>query len=161
MMILDMKRLYYLLLALPLAFFASCDDDNDLPEVTFDVTMSGGVESEGQIYVVQGETLMVDEVKVTSDTNSAATLGATTYFWNGLPVGTTIVVPFAWEFNTTGLEPGAYSMQIQTNVYQTDKAPAVALLSYRINVVASADDLPAGSVALGTRTVTPQISEAK
>ena len=52
-------------------------------------------------------------------------------------------------------------MQIQTNVYQTDKAPAVALLSYRINVVASADDLPAGSVALGTRTVTPQISEAK
>lgn len=160
-MILDMKRLYYLLLALPLALFASCDDDNDLPEVTFDVTMSGGVESNGEIYVVQGETLTVDEVKVTSDTNKAATLGATTYYWSGLPVGTTIVVPFSWEFNTADLEPGKYALQIQTNVYQTDKSPAVAMLSYVVNVVASAEDLPADGVALGTRTVTPQISEAK
>ena len=161
MMILNMKRLYYLLLALPLAFFASCDDDNELPEVTFDVTMSGGVESNGQIYIVQGETLAVDEVKVTSDTDKTATLGATTYYWNGLPVGTTIVVPFAWEFDTTDLAPGAYGLQIQTNVYQTDKAPGVALLSYIVNVVESEDQLPSDGAALGTRTMTPQISEAK
>lgn len=160
-MIVNMKRFYYLLLALPLAFFASCDDDNDLPEVTFDVTMSGGVESKGQIYIVQGETLSVDEVKVTSDNNQQATLGATTYYWNGLPVGTTIVVPFAWEFNTTGLEPGAYGMQIQTNVYQTDKAPGVALLTYIVNVVETEDQLPSDGADLGTRTMTPQISEAK
>ena len=34
-----MKKLFYLLFLLPLAFFAACDDDDNLPAVDFTLTL--------------------------------------------------------------------------------------------------------------------------
>ena len=39
-----MKKLYYvLLMALPVLYFASCDDDNNLPDVDVSIQVDGGV----------------------------------------------------------------------------------------------------------------------
>jgi hypothetical protein len=153
-----MKRLYYLLLALPLLCFVACDSDDDLPEVTFNMQMSGGLDYDGEIYIVQGDTLRVEALTVTPTNAQNTVLGATTYFWNGYPVLTTVVAPYKCEFYTAGCVPGAYALQARTNVYQVDKTIAVAWLSYRVNIVATEDDLPDDGTQTDMVTVKPQMS---
>ncbi|WP_302986877.1 hypothetical protein [uncultured Muribaculum sp.] len=50
-----MKKLFYLLFALPLLLI-SCDDDNKLPDIQMNVEISGATKSDGVLYIVQGET---------------------------------------------------------------------------------------------------------
>ena len=60
-----MKKLYYtLLLALPMLYLASCDDDNNLPDVDVSIQIDGGVGVDGAIYVVQGDTLKIEGINV-------------------------------------------------------------------------------------------------
>ena len=55
-----MKKFLYLLLLLPLGLVsASCDDDNKVPDVGVQATLSGGVVDNNTIYVVQGEPLVI------------------------------------------------------------------------------------------------------
>ncbi len=49
-----MKKLLYLLLLLPLGFFASCSDDKDLPSVDITVNIENAVDANGKIYIVEG-----------------------------------------------------------------------------------------------------------
>ena len=60
-----MKKFYYfLLMALPVIFFASCDDDKSLPDVDVSIQIDGGVRVDGITYVVQGDTLTVEAINV-------------------------------------------------------------------------------------------------
>ena len=61
-----MKKLFYLLFLLPLAFFASCSDDDDLAQVDFSVTLSGVSQVDSKFYTVVGDTVSVDGVSVKS-----------------------------------------------------------------------------------------------
>ena len=56
------KYFYYLLFLLPLTFVAvACDDDdNDIPNVGIQATISGGVFEGDEIYVAQGDELVID-----------------------------------------------------------------------------------------------------
>ena len=78
------KIFYYLLLMLPLGMLAtSCDDDdNNVPNVSIQATISGGVFDNDEIYVVKGETLTIDGLKLVNNTNKEGTLGAVTYYWD-------------------------------------------------------------------------------
>ncbi|WP_303744271.1 hypothetical protein, partial [uncultured Muribaculum sp.] len=73
-----MKKLFYLLFALPLLLI-SCDDDNKLPDIQMNVEISGATKSDGVLYIVQGETLTIDKITVssTSATKGIALGGAT------------------------------------------------------------------------------------
>ena len=78
-----MKRLFYLLFILPL-ILVSCDDDNELPDVKFNVEISGGKNVNGIIYVVKGDTLTVEKVEILSHNTKGAAMGEVSYFWDGL-----------------------------------------------------------------------------
>lgn len=137
------KVLFALLLVPAMGFVASCSsDDKDLPEVDFEVAISGGVQdpNTNKIYVEQGTPLDVESITAISRNGKRTTLGLTTYYINGIPQYQTVTVPFSATFDTSVLEPGEYAFQIKTSVYQIDKSAAFALLSYDLVVTPAADD---------------------
>lgn len=140
-----MKKFLLTLMLLPmLGAFTACDnDEDDLPEVDIEVAISGGVQNpdDNKIYVQQGTPLIVESLTPVSRNGKKCTLGLTTYYLNGVPQYQTVTVPFGAEFDTSILEPGEYTFQIKTSVYQIDKSAAVCLLTYNL-VVEAADDEP-------------------
>lgn len=140
-----MKKFFLSLMLLPLmTAFTSCDDDkDDLPEVDFEVVISGGVQNadDNKIYVTQGTPLIVESITAVPRNGKRTTLGLTTYYLDGIAQFQTVTQPFGAEFDTSILEPGEYAFQIKTSVYQIDKSAAFALLSYDL-VVEPADDEP-------------------
>lgn len=140
-----MKKFFLSLMLLPLmTAFTSCDDDkDDLPEVDFEVAISGGVQNadDNKIYVTQGTPLIVESITAVPRNGKRTTLGLTTYYLDGIAQFQTVTQPFGAEFDTSILEPGEYAFQIKTSVYQIDKSAAFALLSYDL-VVEPADDEP-------------------
>lgn len=139
-----MKKSLIALLLLPLAgLFTSChDDEKDLPEVDFEVAISGGEQNpeDNKIYVTQGTPLVIESITPVSRNGKKTTLGLTTYYLNGIPQMQTVTAPFGAEFETETLEVGEYAFQIKTNVYQIDKSAAIALLSYDLVVEAPSGD---------------------
>lgn len=153
-----MKKYLYLLFALLAVTLTACSDDNDLPHVDFDISISNGKFVDGSIYVVQGQNLIIDGITVkNTEENKAAIITAASYYWNGHFLGTAIQPPYGFEIEITDKTPtGKYSLQIISPLYAVDKDIATAVLAYNVNVVASPDDLPAdGSVSF---TDTPAIS---
>lgn len=153
------KFLLSLLVVIPAIFMASChDDDNDLPEVDFNIEYSGGVIADDQLYVVQGDTLSVDSVWVTprNNTKNAAVLSVT-YRLDGWMIASTPFQPFSCVIPTAGLKPGKYVLGLQAPVVQVDKTPATAYTSRTITVVENAADVP--STARNVDMVTPDIAE--
>lgn len=143
-----MKKSLIALMLLPMAgLFSAChDDEKDLPEVDFEVTISGGVQNadDNKIYVEQGTPLVVESITAVSRNGKKTSLGLTTYFINGIPQVQTITAPFSAEFDTSDMEPGEYAFQIKTNVYQVDKTAAIALLSYELVVTESGEENGSG-----------------
>ena len=75
-----MKKFPYLLLLLPLGFLASCNSDDDLPDVDITVTFDNVVEGEDAIYVVKGDTLKIESITCKgNDNKQAAETGGRTY----------------------------------------------------------------------------------
>ncbi len=154
------KTFFYMLLlaVLPLCGLASCsDDDDDLPNVSFSLDISNGVSVDGTIYIVRGETFKIDAINVKNlDGDKAAIITAATYYWDKYRLGISATAPYGFEFVTSeNTELGRHEIAIECPVYAVDKSPAVANLFYRVEVVASADDIPTGD------TTTPPDGGAK
>lgn len=151
-----MKKLYYLILAmLPLVFFTACDNDDDnLPDVDINVYMSGALQYDGSLYVIQGDTLSVDSITVTPlEGTKAATLGNPTIFWDTFRVGTVVSNNYSFQFNTADMPVGNHYLGIRMGVYQVDKTLAFAVLGYKVVLVESADQIPAGATPVSTAPV--------
>jgi len=145
-----MKKIHTLLLgAMAVAVcvgFTSCDDDDDMPDVTLGITIEGGVfDDDGDIYVVQGDRLNVLSVNVQNNVpNQAAALANVSYYLDYILIGTTNTPPFSCTGLTASDTPvGDYDLDITCNVLAVDKEVAVALLDYDIEVVPDASYLPA------------------
>ena len=150
-----MKKLFYLLFALPLlAFMASCDDDDkDLPNVDITIDYSGAVEVDGVVTLAQGEVLTINAINVTSvNTKKKAILGNVTYYIDGEPVGTTGVAPYSAEVSTDGLDVGAHSLAFFAQVLEEGKAPGFAVFSFPFMLTA-----PGENPGEGSGTVTPEV----
>ncbi len=92
-----MKKLIYLLCALPLIFGTACsDDDKKVPDATITASFSGVyvVPGDDVIYVIEGNPVVVESVKVESNDKEEVAIGPVTYIWNGFDIGTTPVAPF-------------------------------------------------------------------
>ena len=149
------KILYALLLALPFAL-SSCSNDDELPEVNISVDYSGATEVDGVYYVVEGEKLNIDAIKVTPKSGyKAATRGATSYYWNYQFLGTTIVEPFGITVDTEGMEPGDYIMQIRSTVYQVDRAAGIAYIVLPVKIVDDDHDIPGNGDEPEEGTINP------
>ena len=139
-----MKKFFYLLLlALPLAF-VSCSDDDDLPNVTFNLVVGDGNEMvDNTIYVPVGTDLTISQLSCTNvDEKKAATITNATYFIDGYRLGTSLVAPYSISIPTTEMSVGKHTLSIETTVLAVDKTPAFAIVSYPVEVVASASDMP-------------------
>ncbi|MDE6310641.1 MAG: hypothetical protein K2L96_02335 [Muribaculaceae bacterium] len=139
--------------------FSSCNDDNDLPDVSLQVEFNDATIVDGTVYVVQGETFEVESVTpVNNESNKAVELGGVTYYWDYQLLGASNIKPFALEITVTPeTKVGRHVLELYCPVYAVDKAPANAMISYPVEVVASADDLPTnGNTSVST---TPQVSK--
>lgn len=156
-----MKKLYYfLLLALPVMLFASCDDENSLPSVDVSINIEGGVSVNDQIYVVQGDTLSVESINViNNEQGKNAIITSATYSWDYAFVGVSVTPPYGAEFVTENMPVGQHLLQIESPLYAVDKSPAMMYMAFKVNVVESVDDIPSGD-AVTQLTTKPGIKES-
>lgn len=159
-----MKKIVYLLAAfIPVLALTSCDDHDELPDVSFNVAISGGVfSSPGNIDVVQGDTLSIESVAVVNnEQGKAVTIPYVNYYFNYRFIGQNPIEPYGFDVDFPETIPvGKYRLELTAPVFAVDKTPGYAILTYTVNVVASADDLPdSGTQAvLSTAHVTDRIS---
>lgn len=157
-----MKKLFYLLFLLPLAFFAACSDDDDLPEVDFTLTMSNVTQLNNTYYAIKGDTVKIDNVSVKSLTGSAATVTGVRYYLDYLPImSNPIMTPFSTYFLTDKLPAQKYNLGITATVLQVDKSICSAAINVPLQLVESKDKLPEGAPEIGTYSTTMRISQKK
>ena len=127
------------------AGFASCDDDDDLPDVSMSITIEGGVfDTDGDIYVVQGDELNVLSVNIVNNIEGQdAAITYANYYWDYRLVASNMVPPFGCDGLTDINTPvGEHELEITTNVVAVDKELAVAELDYDVIVVPDASMIP-------------------
>lgn len=153
-----MKQFIYLLLLLvPTFTLVSCSDDDDLPNVRFDIAFANAVEHNGNVYVVKGDTAEVKSITVTNnEAGKAAFITDAIYYWDGYYIGSSFRDPFSFEFATTDKTPvGKHILDITCALFAVDKSPATAVVRYPVYIVASADDIP--DQATPTAKVNPSV----
>lgn len=153
-----MKKLLSFFLALPLlAFMAACNDDDDTPQVEISFTYSGAVVSDGAVYVVKPDTLVVESVNVVPvrQGHKATCTGPVNYWLNGYPLATSFIAPYGVRIPTDGLDVGAYKLSANMGIAEEGYALATALVSVQINVVADSTDIPQPATGLTNEMPVP------
>ncbi len=155
-----MKKWFYLMLlaVMPLmaVSLASCDDDDDLPNVDISLSVDKGTVVDGTIYVVQGDTLQIASVNVVNnEPNKGAAITNVNYYWDGVYYAPAIFSPYGMTFVTSEKTPvGSHGIGISCTVLAVDKTIATAVMSCPVQVVAGAEDIPTpdGSQSIVTTT---------
>lgn len=154
-----MKKLFYLLYLLPVAFFASCNDKDDLANVDLTLTLGGVTQTEenGVFYTVAGEEITIEKVGVKSLTSKDAALANVMYYFEGFPVmfdpETSVL-----GIDTEDFEAGTYTLSLTGQILQVDKTLTNFASSYSIVVVESSEDLPEGAPEIGSYSITRTLS---
>lgn len=149
------KIVYSLLLMIPIAvgFMACDDDDNDTPNVGIQATISGGVVSDDEIYVVQGDELKIDALTLVNQTKKDGAMGAVSYYWDHYLVGTNVVQPYGLTINTAEQPVGRHLLQAQMPIYVVDYPVCYGYIQYYVNIMASADEMPSNPDGSTSRVV--------
>lgn len=143
----DMKKIFFsLLMALPVMMVAmsSCDDDNDVPKVSIQATISGGTFEGDEIFVTQGDDLVIDGLTLVNGTGKEGALGAVSYYWDHFMIGTNIVEPYVLTINTAKQPIGRHLLQAWMPIYVVDYPICWGYVWYVVNIVASDEDQPEG-----------------
>lgn len=154
-----MKKLFYLLFLLPLAFFAACDDDDNLPQVNMTVTMSNVSKMGNTFYAIEGDTVKIDNTTVSSLSNKAATVTGVRYWLGPLRIiSNPIVTPFEAAFVAEGLPVDEnLGISVTATVLQVDKSISYAAMNIPFVVVKT---LPDGAPELGTFSATATMGQS-
>lgn len=150
-----MKKLFYMLLALPMMFgVSSCSDDKEVPDAEVTASFSGvyTVPGDNVIYAVLGDPIVVESVTVDNHSDEQVALGPVTYIWNGFDMGTTPVSPFKYVISTDYLTKGNNLLTIRTNLLVVDHPIYTALVQYKITVVPDEESLPDGATLVEAPT---------
>lgn len=132
------------MLSMFMTVFTSCNDDDDVPDVDFYVGISGAKNIDNVIYLVRGDTLYVDSIKVVNrEVGKEALISSATYYWDYMRLGTAVLPPYGFAIATTDKTPvGNHLLEIETPVAAVDKPLAVAILAYTVKVVADSTEIP-------------------
>lgn len=160
-----MKKILYLLLALPFALgFASCSDDDDLPNVTVTMNFSNAVAQDGIIYVAEADTLYLNSIDTKAmASNQSAVLTNILYYWNYVPTPnlTWGSYPLAIPIAKMPLSSnGNNILGMEATLLETDKSIAYTNIRVPIKVVPTVEDLPAGT-APGDAQLVMQIGQSR
>ena len=144
-----MKKLFYLLLILPvLGIIASCDDDN-MPNVKIGMNFQNVRVVDGTAYVVVPDTFTIEDLFVTAadENGKPAGRGPVAYSFDGIPVS-----PYSYDIYTGGLKmvtdsalEGQHVLTASMNVFQDGSEIASCSAWLPIVVVLNADDIPASA----------------
>ena len=161
-----MKKLLYLLLALPFAFMAaSCsDDDKDLPDVNVTMTFDNAAEKDGIIYVAESDTLKITNIVTKAvDSNNNAAITNVAYYWNYYPAPglTWSNLPINIPMKEMPLVESGYNvLGMDATVLEVDKSIAYCYIRVPIKAVKSAEEFPDG-LQPGTAVYTIRIGQSK
>lgn len=161
-----MKKLFYLLFLLPMAFFASCSDDDDLPQVDLTLTIDNVAMVDNNIYAVVGDTINIENYTVKSLTSQNASVTNVIYSLDGIPgLGMFVpyppmVSPFKAYMIPTEQMVGKHVLGVSSTVLQVEKPIATAYCQYPLVIVKDSTDLPQGAV-LGVQEITGRIDPKK
>ncbi len=163
-----MKKLFYLLFLLPLAFLASCNSDDDFPQVKLTLTASNvyQADADGTFYYVESEEtpIVVDGLSAqTLLDGKNATVANVFYSINGLPLFGTEEEPTKPVIPANYLREGTNYIHINATVLQVDKSIAQCVLDIPVIAVESVDDLPStiDQTSMGTYSVSMNIQPKK
>lgn len=138
-----MKKLLYLLFLLPLGLLpVSCDDNDKVPDVGIQATVSGGVVEGNTVYIVKGEPLMIEQMTLVNHTGKDGAIGVVNYYIDGLHAGQSLVAPYAFELYTTGLAVGNHTLTADMPVYVVDYPICWGVFSFNVQVVEDEAALP-------------------
>ncbi len=139
-----MKKLLYLLIALPLLALGAChNDDDNHPDVNIGFTYSGITEVDGTFYAVKGDTIDIDSVFVNPvNPSQKAAIGAVNYVFDGQPLGMVPAPPFAFSLLSEPMPLGNHTLRLQMTVFQEGKTASIAWLTVPLAVVADSADIP-------------------
>lgn len=152
-----MKKLFCLLLALPL-FFVSCSDDDNFPKFDVKIVFGEGATVENNVITItQGQPFSIESISPENSDAKEIAFGAVTYqldYGVGL---TTNVQPFAMSFETSTIPVGRHLFQIIFPVFAVDYSVMQAVITYEL-VVLPPDEGPETPPTGGTDVVSPKVS---
>lgn len=136
----------FLLAIIPVLGFSSCSDEDNIPDVHFELDITGGVSVDGIIYVVQGDAFTINGIEVTNlENKDEAFITSATYYWDTDRVGIATIPPYGMTIETTeNTRLGRHNLAIECPLYIVDHSPAMANLFYLVEVVAAPEDIPSG-----------------
>lgn len=148
-----MKKLTLILFLLPLMSLISCGDDNT-PDINIHINYKNTVGADGSVYLVKGDTLVVDSLWVTAvNTKHIATIaGPVSYLFGGVPVARIVLPPYKLRVATDSIATGDYYLQLVMDVAEEDCTLATAVTQFGVKIVADSTDIPAPAASVGTTT---------
>lgn len=123
--------------------FTACSDDDDLPQVSTNITYSGATMVDGTLYVVQTDTFRINSVTATPmRKGKQASITYVTYGADGWVVGVTNTAPFTVTFNPETLAIGKHLFTMTMGIIETGCTPATGYHAMQMLVVANSADIP-------------------
>lgn len=151
-----MKKLYYLLFLLPLAFFVSCSDDDDFSPVNVTLTLNGVTEYNGTFYTVSGEGVIIEGLTAKAENGKTTLLQDVMCNLGSFPIVPSPEYPYG-SFTTENLPTGDFNIGVTGLVLQEGSSIKTFAINYPLVIVESQDDLPAGASEIGTYSLTATI----
>lgn len=137
------KFLNLLLFMSVMTALTSCHDDDNIPQVTFNVNYEGAIKTDGVFYVVRGDVFTITSVTVTPvDGTERAELGPVTYAWDYGVLGTNFISPYGLSIDTSVEPLGNHLLQLTATVIQEGKSLGQAAIGLPVKIVASPEDIP-------------------
>lgn len=148
-----MKKILLSLLALPFIGMVSCNNDNELPDVTIHMEYEGAQQIDNEYYVSQGDIFQITQITVTPNRQGGKVgIGSVAYSFDGMPYAFTDVAPFAMDFPTENMTLGYHEIGVVMTVLEEGCSPAQAFTTVQIMITEPTGDENTPSEDQGAQT---------
>ena len=153
-----MKKLLYFLFILPLAFFASCNSDDDLAQVDLTITLDGVTMLNGNFYTISGNDITIQDLTVEALNGKNAAITNVTFYFEGRPILGSGFYPSRGTFSTSGLTDGTYYLGLTGLALEVDKTVTTVSCSFPLTIVENKEDLPSEAPEIGSYSSTIRLA---
>lgn len=156
------KTLLTFLLILPLAIFASCSDEKDMPvestDATLTITFDNVAVVNGVIYTTQDYSMEIQSIAMKSSKGNTKGITEVEYDVDDTMSSRSLYAPFTGRIDTRDYQSGTHTLGILLDLLQNDNTQVPDNIQYIFTVVPTVEDIPGGA-ELGTFTQTVKLSE--